>query len=406
MGRIDLTLKDKKIVFLLGFFGRGGSQRQAYLLAREFRERHGLDAEVWSLTERGEYADEFEAAGVPTSALEFRYPISPIKPLRYYHWAVRLQSVAHQLKGKRVDILLPFTVWPNVVAGLTYRWAGVRTCIWGERSAGLEHLPGPGGMAVKQYRRFVANSTAGVEYLAQSLGIAQQRISLVPNGVELPQIDINTSWRSRLGIADGQPLVAKIANVTKYKDHATLLRAWKILQDVWTGGERPMLALAGFCEPGPVYDNCLQLVRETGLESTVRFLGSVHDVPALLHACDLTVFSSPKEGMPNGVLECMAAGKAIVASDLPGVRDALGPNAGDILVPPGDHVRFAQLLLALLSNNERCHRLGTANRARIQAEFSVQRIAEQHLEIIRGSLLERYAHARHPAFAAEEQRAA
>jgi glycosyltransferase involved in cell wall biosynthesis len=374
------------------------------LLGREFRNKHGLDAEVWALTESGEYADEFEAAGVPTRALEFRIPKCPVKLVRVCHWVGRLRRVASQLRERRVDILMPFTTWPNVVAGLTYRWAGASTCIWGERSAGAEHLPGPGNMAVKRYRRFVANSTAGVEYLAQGLGIAQERISFVPNGVEDVQIDANMNWRTRLGLTDRQLLVVKVANITGYKDHATLLRAWKIVQDAWVDGDRPILALAGFFNPGSIYDNCLRIIREGGLESTVRFLGSVPDIPTLLHACDLTVFSSPKEGMPNGVLECMAAGKAIVASDLPGIRDALGPNVADTLVPPGDHIRFGHHLLELLRNKQRREALGAANRDRIQSEFSVERIAERHLEIIRASLLDRYQRPRREAFVTGEQR--
>jgi glycosyltransferase involved in cell wall biosynthesis len=259
-------------------------------------------------------------------------------------------------------------------------------------------------MAVNRYRRFVANSTAGVEYLAQNEGIPRERISFVPNGVEEPQIDVNANWRARLGIADTQLLVVKVANVTGWKDHATLLRAWKIVQDAWTDGYRPVLALAGFYNPGHVYDNCLRIVREGGLESSVRFLGSVPDVPTLLQASDLTAFSSPKEGMPNGVLECMAAGKAIVASDLPGIRDALGPNVVDVLIPPGDHFRFAHVLLELLRNKQRREALGAANRHRIQTEFSVERIAERHLEIIRASLRDRYESPRRRALVTEQQR--
>src|SRR5690348_872778 len=277
MAQKDLTLKGRKIVFLLGYFGRGGSERQAYLLAREFRNRHGLDAEVWALEPGGDYAGAFEAAGVPIRVLEFPTPKCPVKLVRAFLWTGRLRQFAAQLKESRVDILLPFTIRPNVIAGLSYRWAGASVCIWGERSAGAEPFTAPVRLAAKQYRHFVANSTAGVEYLAQDLGVARNRISFVPNGVEEPQIDRNINWRNRLGMEDGQQLVVKVANITGYKDHATLLRAWKIVQEAWSDDQRPVLALAGSYEPGPIYDNCRQIVQDAGLESTVRFLGSVHD---------------------------------------------------------------------------------------------------------------------------------
>lgn len=288
------------------------------------------------------------------------------------------------MRESRVHILLPFTTWPNVVAGLAYRLAGVRLCIWGERSVGLERVAGLEWLAIRQYSRFAANSTAGVEFLARDMRVSRQRISFIPNGVEEPNIDSGTDWRGRLGVEPGQLLVVKVANITRYKDHAALLRAWKFVQDAWIGDIKPILALAGGF--GNAYEECQQIAHEAGLNSTVRFLGGISDIPVLLHACDLTVFSSPNEGMPNGVLECMAAGKAVVASDLPGIRDALGPNAAGVLVPPGDSNRFAEILLMLLRDKEKRDALGEANRARIRAEFSVQRMAERYLKLIREGL--------------------
>jgi glycosyltransferase involved in cell wall biosynthesis len=407
-------LSRSKIVILISVFARGGCERQAYLLARELRARHGLNVEVWALKYDGEYAKEFQAAGIPTRVLNFRAPASACECcgvesprwLRTVRWCRRVGRVASQLREGKVDILLPFTTWPNVVAGLAYRFAGVKLCIWGERHAGGERVPSPERIAVKQFRRFVANSTAGVEFLASEMGVPRERISFVPNGVEEPKIDAqHADWRARLLLNPRQLLVVKVANVSGFKDHASLLRAWKIVQDAWTGDDRPVLALAGVCNADHVFDNCLKIVRDGGLDTTVRFLGSIPDVPSLLQACDLTAFSSPKEGMPNGVLECMAAGKAIVASNLPGIRDALGPDAGDVLVRPGDHVRFAEALLDLLRNKEKREALGAANRARIQTEFSVQRMAERHLDIIRESLLGHYEPPRRQTFVTEEQRA-
>ena len=376
---------DSKFVILIGHFGRGGSQRQAYLLGRHLRERHGLDLEVWALIDGGHdesYANEFVAAGMPVHRVRFDFPQSRIRLIRWTKWAWQLRRFARQLRKKRVAVLLPFTTFPNIVAGLAYRLAGVRVCIWGERSAGSERVPRFEQLAVRQYRRFVANSTAGVEFLAREMGVPRERISFVPNGVEFPEIDPRANWRQRLGLTPAQLLVVMVANVTLFKDHPTLLRAWKIVQDQWAGPDRPVLALAGLHAPD-IYAQCEKIMRELQLESHVRFLGPVTDVGGLLAACDMTAFSSPKEGMPNGVLECMAAGKAVIASDLPGIRDALSPNAeDDVLVPPGDAGRFAQALLSLLRDQPRREAIGEMNLARIRSEFSVERMAERYLQIV------------------------
>lgn len=377
-----------KVVFLIGGFGRGGCERQAFLLARELKQRRGVDVEVWALVpheQDDEFAGEFEAAGVPIRTLDFRRPACPIWPVRTLHWTKRVWQVACAIKEAKVNILLPFTTWPNVVAGLAYRPAGVAACIWGERHCGSERIPGVERIAVRLHRQFVANSTAGVDFLATEMRVQRERIAFVPNAVEEPAGPFETDWRARLGVARDQLLAIKIANLTIRKDHATLLRAWKLVQDAWDNhSSRPVLALAGrHCD---TYTDCQRIVREAGISSTVRFLGGISDVPSLVHGTDLAVFSSHSEGMPNGVLECMAAGKPVVATDLPGIRDALGARAGEVLVPPGDAEALARKMLDMLKNREKRDALGRANWLRIRGEFSIEQIAQKHLAIIKDSL--------------------
>lgn len=371
-------LAGKKIVVLIHSFARGGCERQAFLVTRQLRRQLGLDAQVWALFgavgNPGDYRQEFENAGIPTKVLRFESP--------RYGWVQRCLPILRELRRTQVRVLLPFTTWPNVVAGLTYRLAGVTVCIWGERSAGTERIPGIERVAVKQYRRFVANSSAGIDFLVQEMKVPQQRVSFVPNCVELSETDPASNWRVRLGLCPDQLLVIKIANLTGFKDHATLLRAWKMVQDAWKGPHRPRLALAGRYDDTDIFGECQRIIREGEIESTVDFLGSVTDVPGLISACDLAVFSSPKEGMPNGVLECMAGSKAIIVSDLPGVRDALGPDGDEMVVPSGDVVAFANRLLWFLRNDARRRELGRINFNRIRSEFSVEKVVQRHLKII------------------------
>ena len=386
----DVGLTNRKIVILLGQFARAGSERQAFLLARELRRTHGLKAEVWALRTDGQDADyalEFEAVGIPTRILGCRYPMrSPVRVMRGLQWVNGLRLVARHLRKARVDILLPFTAWPNVIAGLTYRLAGVPLCIWGERNAGSMRIPTPERVAVKQYRHFIANSTAGIEFLAQEMRIGRERISFVPNGVEEPKIDRRVDWRGVLRLKPTELLVAKVADVTELMDHATLLRAWKLVQDNWTVGDRPFLVLAGTRNYDDTVLECRRIVQETGLDDTVRFLDSVPGIPTLIHTCDLSVFSSRIKGMPNAVLESMAAGKAVIATDLPGVRDALGPNAGEELVPPGDAGKLASALSSLLRNKERRDALGRVNQSRALGEFSVGSMTQRYLRIMQENL--------------------
>jgi glycosyltransferase involved in cell wall biosynthesis len=389
--RSGMSLQTQKIVILIDHFVRAGPARQAYLLAREMRRRHDLDTEVWALSRYqhdADYAADFTAAGIPTRVLEFRFPtLAAFRLVRGVQWVNELRRVVMTLRQARVGVLLPFTAWPNVVAGLCHRLAGTRLCIWGERNAGGARVPTPERIAARKVSHFVANSTAGVNFLANEMGITPARISFVPNGVE-PHTDRGRNiWRARLRLPSSEPLVAMIANVTDFRDHPTLLRAWNIVQQNWDGGKRPFLALAGYRSySGRSYQECREILRRHDLDFCVRFVDTIPDVPELIEECDLAVFCSRIEGMPDGVLECMAAGKAVVATDLPGIRDALGPNTAEALVPVGDADGFARAMLRLLKDKALRDQLGTANRARADTEFSVGTMVDRHLSIIQGLL--------------------
>src|SRR5690348_9856295 len=114
------ALTETRIVLLIGHFGRGGCQRQAFLLARELRDKRGMNAEVWSLMRDGfdpGYAREFVDTGIPIHVLGFQRPVhSPSRLQRGIDWARELRSIITSLRRRKVDVLLPYTTWPNVVA--------------------------------------------------------------------------------------------------------------------------------------------------------------------------------------------------------------------------------------------------------------------------------------------------
>lgn len=371
-------LRRTKIVIMVESFARSGAVRQAYLLARDFRKTYGLDVEVWALSE-GELPRTFEAAAIPTRAVGFVRSSCPVLSVRLFLWAVRLAKVAYALRRAGVGILLSFGSAPNVVAGFSYRVGGVQLCIWGERAV---YRMSREAKAASRHRHFVANSAAGVEYLLHELRVAAHRITCIPNAVEEPVPIPGADWRARLGLSPDQFLVVKLADIQSPRDHATLIRAWELVQANWPGRATPVLALAG--RFGEAHAECRRLVRESRMDASVRFLGPIKDAQTLIAACDLAIFSSCAEGMPNAVLEYMAAGKAVVASDLPGIRNALGTDGTNLLFPVGDAQRCAELVLKLLPDVRARTAIGESNRNRAMREFSVNRMAVRYLDVIRG----------------------
>jgi glycosyltransferase involved in cell wall biosynthesis len=127
-------------------------------------------------------------------------------------------------------------------------------------------------------------------------------------------------------------------------------------------------------------------VRALGLADRVHFTGAVSDVAGLLSAADLGAFSSRSEGLPNGVLECMAAGLAVCATAHPGVREAVGAEGEALLAPPGDSHALADRILRAALDADLRRRLGEHGRTRVAAEFAPERMYELMVDLIRRAL--------------------
>jgi glycosyltransferase involved in cell wall biosynthesis len=147
---------------------------------------------------------------------------------------------------------------------------------------------------------------------------------------------------------------------------------------------KAVLVLAG--RHDGAYESLVALTRELEIERGVRFAGYVSDVAGLLGAVDVGVFSSRSEGCPNGVLECMAAGLAVAASDIEGVREVLGSS--EFLAPVGDAAALSHKILMLASDPTLRATLGAQNRKRIIEHFDAYRICEELVETIAGAATE------------------
>jgi glycosyltransferase involved in cell wall biosynthesis len=174
-------------------------------------------------------------------------------------------------------------------------------------------------------------------------------------------------------IADGRFRVVMVATLESHKDHETLLRAAKILQD---RGLKIEIRLAG---AGRLDGPLKALAAELGVTETVTFLGARHDVPELLGQSDLFVLSTtPQEGRPGVVLEALAAGLPIVASDVEPLREVLERGRWGRLVRAGDAEALAGALgCAATSRSDDA--ASTHSRRAFAAAFTPERMIGDYL---------------------------
>jgi len=355
-------MKDRRVLFVLGNLELGGAERQALILARYLAEHEQADVEVWGFNCSGPVADICEQH-------EIKWRVVPlVQPFD-------LLNVTHLLRAARPDILLPYTLVPNVVCGLVWQQTGARLCVWNQRDEGIFDLDAKRQhRAAQQTPQFISNSQAGAHYLIEKLNVDPAKVRVIPNGIEVaqPQLD-QRAWRKRLEIDETSFVACMVANLHANKDHETLLKAWRIVGD---HERNAVLVLAG--RHYGAYESLVRLTNELGIAGNVRFAGHVSDVTGLLSAVDIGAFSSRSEGCPNGVLECMAAGLAIVGTDIEGIRE----TGIQFLAPPADAERFAQIVLELAGDPDLRATIGAANQSRIKERYNAQRMCEETVALL------------------------
>ncbi|PYS84883.1 MAG: glycosyltransferase [Acidobacteria bacterium] len=375
------TLDGARVIVVLTELEMGGAERQALLLSRYLAHEENAKVQIWGLGRQpGRVAEACEESGIPWRLVAQQWFGSRGERMK------GLARLAFALRRARADIVLPYLILPNVVCGLVWRWAGARVCVWNQRDGSFTRLgPRAERCAVRQTPWFVSNSAHGAAFLTQTLRAPPERVRIINNGVQLapPQAD-RATWRSRLGIDTDTVAACMIANLTRYKDHETLLRAWRrVVRSLQETGRSAVLLLAGRLDSSDSTHHASKaLAYDLELGRSIRFLGEVQDVSGLLGAADLGVFSSRAESSPNGVLESMAAGLALAATDIPGVREAVGPGGYEFLAPPGDDGALADRILRLVAEPSLRAELGAANRLRIESEFSPRRMCEQTAAVI------------------------
>lgn len=374
-----LPLQNKRVLILFGSLDMGGAERQGLILARYLKEREGAFVTVWGLGGgRGVVADICDSWNIPWKVVRL-------------HWGLRrrlphLLRLALRLRAEKPDILLSYTKVPNLAAALLWRLCGVRLCVWNQADAGLLLEPTMlHRSAIGRICHFIANADIGKRYLVDTFGIPSQDVQLIRNGITLSTpLKSRSEWRDCLKLNDGQVLVTMVANLSRYKDHATLLEGWRRVLDQRHGEVPPLLALAGRQDETA---EALKLQAEQlGIAGQVCFLGAVDDVAGLLNASDICVHSSPSEGIPNAVVEAMFSGLPVAGSDIPGLREAVGEAGCGYLAPTADAAALADVLLRLIDDAALRATLGRAMRQRAEELFGEERMCRETAEYLVYSL--------------------
>lgn len=217
-----------------------------------------------------------------------------------------------------------------------------------------------------QHTRWIVGVSEGVCSELLRLGFPAEKCTFVNNG-----IDLNIYRALPVGdFSERKNAVVMSARFAKQKDHSTLIKAVALLKERAVTVE---LALLGGGKKS-VKERCIKLSQQLAVDDCVHFLGHVDQVPELLAQHKIAVLITHYEGMPLALVEAMAAGCAVVASRVVGVRELIIDGSTGVLVDPGDEHQLADVLQALLSDNERAQMLGAAARQYAFEHFGMEQM--------------------------------
>lgn len=337
----------------------GGLEKVVYDLVRSV-DRRRFPARILCLSEVGALGPAFEKIGVPVESLGV-HDQGPLRGIR---------AAARRLRELRPDILHTHNSVPHLVGAPAGWLGGVPVVVhtrhgrhlfkgWKERLAN--------GLASRLTRHVVAVSNDAADVARKCDRIPEEKLDIIWNG-----IDLDEHPASR-GIARRGSRAIHVARLEEtVKDQSTLLRAVRIVADA-----EPQFAI-DIVGDGPSRAALEALCDELRLRRHVHFLGPRHDVRKLLEQSCLFALSSTSEGLSISVLEAMAAGLPVVATDVGGNPEVVIHGETGLLVPARSPEKLAAAVLELWRDFQRAERMGQAGRVRVEEHFDLRRVAAKY----------------------------
>jgi glycosyltransferase involved in cell wall biosynthesis len=350
-----------KLLVLIPTLDRSGAEKQLMLLATHL-PRSEFAVHVAALTRPGPYAADLEAAGIPVTVLHKRFKCDPIafwrlrrllneqRPDVLHTWLFAANAYGRLAAGRQPPF--PIIVSERCVDSWKAGWQ-----LWLDRKL------------VRRTARLVGNSRSVSEFYGH-LGVPAEKLAVVHNGIDLPSLppDARASLRRELGISPQTHVCGYVGRLASQKRVLDLIWAFELIRVMH--GDVAFVIVGD----GPERTKLELFVRSLEISPQVKFLGHREDATRLLPALDVFWLASDFEGLSNSVMEAMAAGLPVVASDIPPNRELVADGQTGYLAPVGDRVAFAQLAERILLDPALAQKLGSAGRERIGTSFSVEKM--------------------------------
>lgn len=313
---------------------------------------------------QGPIAKEIEAMGVPITRLPRLGRVDPALLWRIYS----------KIKKVKPDIVHTHLFKSDLHGRLAARLAGVPVVIstlhnchnWAKNPV----LGGVYGANARLADHIIAVSDEVRDYSIRYSHIDPKKITTIANAIPLARFRDNRSFRAKIrqefNISPNAPVIGIVARLTEQKDHDIFLHAAQI---ILKSAPETIFLIVG---DGPLGDDLKALSISLGIQNSVIFSGPRQDVPAIMGALDILVFSSRWEGLPVALLEGLASSLPVVATSVGGVPGVIQNGITGSLVPPSDLNALAFSCISLINDAALRERIARAGYDHVQANYSME----------------------------------
>jgi glycosyltransferase involved in cell wall biosynthesis len=356
------------VLFIIDSFEQGGSERQALQLLRQLHASGQCRVRLACLQNRGSLRAEADELGIGEI---HEYPLTSFYDLNFVKQLRRLRRF---IKENEIDVVHTHCFYTNIF-GMTGAFLGsVRARVTSKGETDGFRTPmqkRAERVAFRLAHRVIANCLVVQNQLIRE-GVSAARIVQHYNGLDLDRLKVPPGLRRADALAAfGLPLeparrfVTIVANLhNPVKDHPMFLRA---AARVRAAVPDAAFVIAG---EGDLMKGLSELAEQLGIQRNVFFISRCEDLGRLLAVSDVGILSSKAEGFANAILEYMAAGLPVVATDVGGVREAIVEGETGYIVPSGDDQKMAERIVQLLNNPERARSMGKLSRSIVEEKFS------------------------------------
>ena len=361
----------KKILHLITGLEIGGAEMM--LLKTLPRMQNDFDNRVCCINGHGPMGEKLEAAGVPVYYLNLKniFDLDII-------W--RFKKI---IKEFNPDILVTYLIHADLFGRILGRIFGIKKIICSVRAKLIQvkYLPllFLDALTSPLVTHYHFNSQTVANMYHKFFFLPKRKITIIPNGLEIGKYDIHIDTQKKkeaLGISQNKTVLGYTAKLREQKGHKYLITAFA---EVLKNDKDIVLILIG---DGDERKNIERQAHDLGISNDLILLGNRDDVPEILQIIDIFVFPTLFEGMSNALMEAMAAGKPIIATDIPENKELINDNVSGILVPAKKSSAIAESILKLITNKLQVQNIAANAKNKASKRFSLEKITQEMISFL------------------------